>query len=358
MKKPQSLILSLLVLAFLPWGASAHHSIRVHFDRGGQGEIIGVLKDVRMRSPHSLLTVDVTDENGEVTTWDVETHAIALMKRVGVTAETFTIGETITVRGMPSRTEGKPLIFGLVFILHDGQQYSWAPDTLVPEGGLSEGRLVATVTGLERFEGVWGYEVVPNPHINADSPYPLAQAGLDARANFNPLDTSAMRCIPPNLPSLLYAPYLVGIDVSSDRFSIQHEYFSILREVPLGGDAVQADSTGLYGSAVGRVEGDTVIIESAEFPDLESGMASAFDPNGVGADVPSSTQKEFTERYTLSEDGNTLMIEYSIVDPVYLTEAFAGSTQWVRLAEGTEIVPFECDTEMAAQPTSQGGTDG
>ena len=42
----------------------------------------------------------------------------------------------------------------------------------------------------------------------------------------------------------------------------------------------------------------------------------------------------------------------------YLTEAFAGSTQWVRLAEGTEIVPFECDAEMAAQSTSQGGTDG
>ena len=61
------------------------------------------------------------------------------------------MGETITVRGMPSRTEGKPLIFGLVFILHDGQQYSWAPNTLVPEGGLSESNLVATVTGLDRF---------------------------------------------------------------------------------------------------------------------------------------------------------------------------------------------------------------
>ena len=104
-------------------------------------------------------------------------------------------------------------------------------------------------------------------------------------------------------------PYLLGIDIGEGKFNLQHEYFSIRREVPLGGDAVQADATGMYGNAVGRVEGDTVIIESAGFPDLEAGMASDFDPNGVGADVPSSTQKEFTERYTLSEDGNKLMVE-------------------------------------------------
>ena len=99
---------------------------------------------------------------------------------------------------------------------------------------------------------------------------------------------------------------------------------------------------------------DSIVVESRGFPDLEAGMASDFDPNGVGADVPSSAQKEFTERYSLSDDGQTLMVEYTIVDPVFLTESYTGSTQWSRLADGTPIEPFECDAETAAQSTSQG----
>lgn len=83
-------------------------------------------------------------------------------------------------------------------------------------------------------------------------------------------------------------------------------------------------------------------------------FAVHFDPNGVGADVPSSARKEFTERYRLSDDGQTLMVEYTIADPVYLTGPYTSSTGWSRLAEGTPIEPFERDAETAAQSTSQG----
>ena len=51
MKQLQTLLFSTLVIAFLPWNANAHHSFRVHFDPGGQGEIIGIVRDVRIRSP-------------------------------------------------------------------------------------------------------------------------------------------------------------------------------------------------------------------------------------------------------------------------------------------------------------------
>lgn len=101
--------------------------------------------------------------------------------------------EMITVAGMSSRVEGKTLILGLDFTMADGNSYSWRPDTLVAEGSLSKTDAVVA-TGLDWFQGTWGYELDPNLHINAESPLLLNQAGIDARVVFNPLDTSALRC--------------------------------------------------------------------------------------------------------------------------------------------------------------------
>ncbi len=335
--------------------ASAHHSFAVHFDPTGRAQIEGVVAGVRIRSPHSFVELDVRTADGTIERWEVETHSVPLLKRVNIVEGTFAVGQTLTISGMPSRVSGRKLIFGLVFETDDGRVYEWAPDKLVPEGGLAEAASFAGRSGLERFEGVWGYEADPNPHINAESPFPLTQAGLDARAVFNPLDTPAMQCIPPNLPSLLYVPYLYGIEVDQGEVRFHHEYYSIVRAVPLNGETVQAEPSGLFGRISGSVDGDAIVVESSGFPNLLAGMASDFDPNGVGADVPSSDQKRFTERYTLSDDGQTLFVDYTIEDPVYLTESYSGQTQWTRLAAGTPIEDFECDAEIAAQSTSQEG---
>ena len=343
------------IIFVAPISANAHHSFRVHYIPEQQAMVTGTLKSVRIRSPHSFLTVDVEDENGEIVTWDIETHAVPLIRRMGLSQEDFKVGETITVAGMPSKVEGKPLILGLDFTMSNGRFYSWRPDTLVSQGGLSESDIVADLAGLDRFQGVWGYEIDPNPHINAESPLPLNQAGLDARTAFNPLNTSALRCIPPHLPSLLYVPYLYEIQVVDQELRFQHEYFEILRTVRLDSQPAPVESTGMYGMAVARVEEDAIIIESTGFPNLEAGLASDFDSNGVGTDIPSSDQKKFTERYTVSGDGLFLTAEYTIEDPAFLTETYSGSTVWRRLADDTELVPFTCDAEIAAQSTSQEG---
>ena len=356
MSNPSVTLLAISILGLTCASAQAHHSFAVHFDPAGQAQIEGVVAGVRIRSPHSFVDLDVRTADGSTERWEVETHSVPLLKRVNIVEGTFAIGQTLTISGMPSRVSGRRLIFGLVFETDDGRRYEWAPDKLVQEGGLAEAAQLAGRSGLERFEGVWGYEADPNPHINADSPFPLTQAGLDARAVFNPLDTPAMQCIPPNLPSILYVPYLYGIEVDEGEVRFHHEYYSIVRAVPLNGDTVQAEQSGLFGRISGSVDGEAIFVESAGFPNLLAGMASDFDPNGVGADVPSSDQKRFTERYTLSDDGQTLFVDYTIVDSVYLTEPHNGQTRWARLADGTPIEEFECDPEIAAQSTSQQGS--
>jgi hypothetical protein len=348
------IFVALLPAAFLTVPASSHHSFAVNFNMAGSAQIEGVLRDIRIRNPHSLLEIDVEADNGQTETWVVETHAVPLLARVGITSDTFTEGEALIVRGMPSRRAGQKLIFGLQFVKEDGTTYEWRPDGLVPEGGLSRELQQIAQAGRARFAGVWGYEADPNPHTFEDSPMPLTQAGLAAREAFDPFNTSAMRCIPPNIPGILYVPYLYGITLDDDAVHLQHEYFAVTRSVPLSGDPVGTEPSGMFGVARARFEGNNLVVESSGYPNLEAGMATAFDPNGVGADIPSSDQKRVTEVYSVSDDGQTLFIDYTITDSVYFTQPYTARTQMSRLAPDTQIVDFECDPEVASQTSDQG----
>lgn len=355
MKISGRFLASLFAAAVWAAPASAHHSFAVNFNTSGSAELRGVLTDIRIRNPHSLLEMDIRADSGETERWVVETHAVPLLARVGFTQDTFSEGEEIIVRGWPSRREGRRLVFGLQFVKMDGTVFEWRPGDLVADGGLaSELDNVARV-GRERFDAVWGYTADPNPHTVGDSPMPLTAAGLNAREEYDPYNTSAMRCIPPNIPGMLYVPYLYGIDVEDDSVLIHHEYFGIRRSVPLSDEFAAIETSAMFGTGRARFDGNDLIVETRDYPAHEAGMATSFDENGMGADIPSSDQKQVTEVYSVSSDGQTLTIEYTVTDPVYLTEPFTASTQLVRLAPGTEIVDFECDPEVASQSSEQSG---
>ena len=56
-----------------------------------------------------------------------------------------------------------------------------------------------------------------------------------------------------------------------------------------------------------------------------------------------------TERYTVSEDGNTLRLEYTLEDPVFMTEPFIHDGEWTRVAADAPIVyNYDCTPDSAA----------
>jgi hypothetical protein len=73
----------------------------------------------------------------------------------------------------------------------------------------------------------------------------------------------------------------------------------------------------------------------------------AWQPIGNGADVPSSAQKAVRERYSVSDDGSTLTVEYTIADLMYLTEPYTSRVELTRVPEGTQMYPYDCDVESA-----------
>tara|TARA_B110000196_G_scaffold263074_1_gene235171 strand:- start:438 stop:782 length:345 start_codon:yes stop_codon:yes gene_type:complete len=107
----------------------------------------------------------------------------------------------------------------------------------------------------------------------------------------------------------------------------------------------------MYGSRTGRFENDTLIVESTNFPAMSAGLASGWDPNGNGADIPSSADKKLVEQYTVNEDGSQLFLSYTVSDPEYLTTPFTTNITWYRMPEDSPIYEFDCDAEIASRST-------
>ena len=326
--------------------ARAHHSFATHYDASNIVEISGILTEVKIRNPHSFFQVEVTNEDGSKEKWNVEAHAVALLRRLGIDRKTLVPGDPITVRGPRSRRPEKNLLFGAQLKTADGREFEMLesirrpPETRVTDPSQAK--------GLERFAGRW-LTYISGQKISG-SPLPLNETGLAARAAFDPRNTPAMECIPSNLPALLMIPYIYEITVTDAEVTFFHEYDAIPRPVRLDRNTTNKTRPG-FGRRRGWLEGDTIVVETTDFPKLRAGLASGWEPNGNGADVPSSEHKHFLERYTVSADGNELSVEYTVKDPVYLYEPYVSTITWHRVPEDTPLFGFDCDAEIASRST-------
>jgi hypothetical protein len=338
-------IASLLLL--LSGTCGAHHSFATHYDTQNIVTIQGVLSDVKMRNPHSFFEVEVVNDAGETETWEVEAHAVPILRRLGITKDTLKVGDEIMFRGPRSRRPEKNLLFGAEIETASGEQFEMLSSIRqAPEYESVNNRDDAT--GVDRMIGKW-MTFISGQRV-AESPMPLNAAGKEARANFNAAMNSSSECVPSNLPSLLMIPYIYEISRDGDTINIFHEYSRIWRPVILESPLATMTDPG-FGKRIARYENNTLVIESDGFPALSAGLASGWEPNGNGADIPSSEQKEVVERYSLSADGSQLVVEYTVTDPAYLTEPYTGSVTWHRMPDDSPIYEFKCDAEIAKRST-------
>jgi hypothetical protein len=326
---------------------NAHHSFATHYDTRNIVEISGTLSSVKMRSPHSFFEVDVVTERGTTETWEVEAHAVPILRRLGIDRDTLVVGDTVTFRGPRSRRPEKRLLFGAQIETSRGEQFEMLDSIRkAPENRISDTR--EGLEGIDRLTGSW-MTFITGQRV-AESPMPLNAAGIEARENFDPLVNPASECVPPNLPSLLMIPYVYEISFYRDTVTIFHEYGRLSRQVRLGATAPNVTDP-QFGQRIGRFENDTLIIESSNFPALAAGLASGWEPNGNGADIPSSEQKKLTERYSVNEDGSELTLDYTVSDPAYLTEPYTAQVVWYRMPDDSPIYEFDCDAEIASRST-------
>jgi hypothetical protein len=335
----------LAALAGLAGAASAHHSAAANFDLSRKIEIHGTVLDFKLRSPHSALVVrGIAYENGKPLdktpqNWEIESSAVKGLVAKGITADSIKYGDSIVVIGAPSR-RGLHRANSSRFLTADGK----------PIGGprrAAERVVPPQVTGVKRVAGRWRPPYQPEGNTSA---LPLNDAGLAAWRGYDQKLSPANTCEPMSIPVVFNAPsYYVDIRFLAGKVVIRNEAYDVNRTVPLGNDFAPADPKGQWGRVRGHLEGDTLVVESRDYPPSKWGLGAATQVNGGHADVPSSAQKTVTERFSVSDDALTLIYEYTLFDPVYMRKPYTARIEMKRVPDDARWVPYDCNVASASQ---------
>lgn len=333
----------LVALLGLCTQAAAHHSFIASYDPGRATEMTGVIAQYTLKSPHSLILLDVQGEDGQLARYEVEMASLPMMRRRGFHPDSFKPGDEITVVAWPHRTSALPIVWGAGIVTPD--QAAIVSGEHV-EIAATESRHQAA-SGVARMAGRW---LAPFPEVGRESPLPLSAAGVAARASYDPKLSPANTCEPNNVPAVFHSPYLFELRIDEHEVVIHHEAYNVTRRVPLNAEPRPAEPTGQFGTrVVGRIDGDELVVASEGFPPSRWGLGVAGTTNGAGADVPSSAQKKLMERYSLSADGNTLTMAYTLEDPVYLTRPYSNRVELTRVADDAPMYDYACEPENASR---------
>ena len=94
------------VLSLVSLSSMAHHSGSM-FEEKKTITLTGVIKDFQYTNPHSWLIIDVTGDDGKVTSWGFEAEGPSTLLRAGIKKSDFKPGTTITMTARPMR-DGRP----------------------------------------------------------------------------------------------------------------------------------------------------------------------------------------------------------------------------------------------------------
>jgi hypothetical protein len=118
------------------------------------------------------------------------------------------------------------------------------------------------------------------------------------------------------------------------------------RIVRLGASSnLPAQMPSWFGDSIGRWEGDTLVVDTRNFTDL--------DKHWVDQGIPASKDFRMIERYKLINNGNQLEGEWTLIDPQNWEGEWKGTRRWNRVNDH-DIQEVEClpDLNEHLQSTS------
>ena len=110
------------VLCFTAF-AVAHHSTEAVYHTDQTITLRGTVTKVEWQNPHIWTYIDVTDETGNVTNWEVEIQTNpARMYRAGWSKDSLKVGDAVTVEGLLPRNADLNRVLNRSLILPDGRE--------------------------------------------------------------------------------------------------------------------------------------------------------------------------------------------------------------------------------------------
>ena len=126
MQRNMSSILAAVAVACAAIGlasqAIAHHAFAAEFDIDKPIELTGTVTEMKWSNPHAWIYIDVTEEDGNVVNWALETgRAANILIRNGWRREDLPVGSVISVAGWQARNDSPTANIRSV-VLPDGRQ--------------------------------------------------------------------------------------------------------------------------------------------------------------------------------------------------------------------------------------------
>src|SRR5262245_50116797 len=103
MRTKLGILLSGFGLVGLALPALAHHGFDTEYDRNKTVSLSGVVSKVEWTNPHMHVYIDVTDQSGKVTTYNMEMSSPNTIRRRGWTLNTLLAGEKVVFEGYLGR---------------------------------------------------------------------------------------------------------------------------------------------------------------------------------------------------------------------------------------------------------------
>ena len=341
------LLAALAVAASIAPIAGAHHSFAPHFDTRKPVSISGKVIKFDARNPHSYLHVSAVDENGRTQEYICESHGFTQLSRNGITPQLLKQGTQLRITGSQSRTDPHRCFFTDVYFA-DGR-------TLNVNGRAGAEAPKATAARRD-ITGTWLLAPAPGrstsgPQVMLDS---MTTAGKAAVARYDPFkDDPAFRCDPVTVRRVWAAPGTpLAITRERDRVVLRFEWMDVERIVHLSQreHPKNGPRTSL-GHSIGRFEGDTLVIETANFAPgvLSQYVEQAGQPT---RGMLHSAALTAVERVRLDAARQRLVVEISLKDPEYFTRDFDPAV-FEYAPSDLKIEPFNCTPEGANGPLAK-----
>jgi P pilus assembly protein, porin PapC len=104
-----------------------HHSFAAEFDGSKIQTIKGNVVEFQWMNPHAYLIVDVTDASGKTARWGVQSRNLSILKRQGLSKQTFKVGEAVTIELYHHHDPMKNVGFARYIQRADGTKYDVIP---------------------------------------------------------------------------------------------------------------------------------------------------------------------------------------------------------------------------------------
>lgn len=317
--------------------AFAHHSFAPHFDASKPVSIAGTVTEFEARNPHSYLHVSAIDENGRTREYVCESHGVTQLSRAGLTPALLKAGTKVRVSGSLSRHSPYMCFFDHVEFA-DGH----VVNVNSPAGVRTE---------LPKRSDIFGtWLLAPAPGRSTSGPQPMIQfltpAGQTAVAAYDPFkDDPTFRCDPVAIRRIWGAPATpLEIVRDKDDVVLHHEWMDVRRVVHMNRkDHSNAGPRSSLGHSIGRMEGDALIIETANYA---AGVLNQYveQPGQPTKGLLHSAALTSVERVHFDAARQRLVVEIDQTDPEFFTQAFSRATMEYAPSD-LKIEPFNCSPE-------------